>query len=230
MVGETWDGRLNDIDAQAVRAEHVFAALEGAVGGPVEEGSVGGGTGMVAYGFKAGIGTASRIVDGPENHVVGVLVQANHGQRERLMVAGVPVGRAISDLQPEVERATPIDGSIIVVIGTNAPLLPHQLRRVARRATHGLARTGTISRTWSGEIFIAFSTARIAEEDDVFHARFLGEDRIDDVFAATAQATEEAVINALVASSTMTGFRGNRVHGLPHDRLRDLLSRRAGEN
>jgi D-aminopeptidase len=224
VVAETWDGALNDINGFHVKSEHVVQALERARNGPVLEGNVGGGTGMVCYQFKCGTGTSSRTVSG--GYTVGVLVQANHGRRAELRIAGVPVGAAIP--LPPSRGANPPDpelGSIIIVIATDAPLLPHQLERIARRAALGLARTGATSGNSSGDIFIAFSTAnaRAAANPDVAHIEMLSNDRISAVFAATVEATEEAIVNALVAGETMSGANGRVVEGLPHDTLKSLL-------
>jgi L-aminopeptidase/D-esterase-like protein len=220
VVTETYDGFLNDINGAHVRPEHVFAALAGAAPGPVAEGNVGSGTGMRAFAFKAGIGTASRAAEG---YTVGVLVQANYGKREQLVVAGVPVGREITDLLPaEGDRG---DGSVIVVIATDAPLLPHQLRRLAKRAAMGLARTGSVAENTSGDLVVAFSTANrgLREKRRVMSVAILPNDRITPLFAAVVQATEEAVVNALVAAETMTGINGRTVFALPHDRLQQVL-------
>ena len=225
VVGETWDGRLNDIHGDHVKKQHVFAALDGAASGTVAEGNVGGGTGMVCHQFKGGIGTASRKVKG--GYVVGVLVQANYGLRETLTIAGAPVGKEIADLTPEIHSlGTSGEGnSIIIVVGTDAPLLPHQLKRLAKRATVGLARVGGIGANSSGDIFLAFSTAtnRPTAEANVRLAPMLDNDAIDPFFAAAAQATEESIVNAMVAAETMTGINGNKVYALPHDRLAEAL-------
>jgi L-aminopeptidase/D-esterase-like protein len=225
VVAETWDGLLNDINGFHVAQEHVFQALESAGSGPVAEGNVGGGTGMVAFQFKGGIGTSSRIVSGGGGrYVIGVLVQANFGRREQLRIAGVPVGREIPDLMPS--RPKDKDGSIIVVVATDAPLLPHQLRRLATRVALGLGRDGSIATNSSGDIFIAFSTAipRAGEKGlEVWSA--LPNDRLDGLFAATVQATEESVVNAMVAAETMTGYKDTTVYALPHDRLREILKK-----
>jgi D-aminopeptidase len=222
VVAETYDGGLNDINGFHVKPEHVFTALDGARGGRVAEGNVGGGTGMRCYGFKCGIGTASRkIAADAGGYTVGVLVQANMGLRQQLQVAGVPVGKELAnDGEARLEL-----GSIIIVIATDAPLLPHQLKRVARRASHGLARTGATSGNGSGDIFIAFSTANpgAAAVVDAAQVSMLSNNRISTVFDATVQATEEAIINALVAAETMTGADGKTVAAIPHDRLRDVL-------
>ena len=222
VVAETWDGVLNDIDGFHVRREHVFAALEGAAGGRVAEGNVGGGTGMVCYQFKCGTGTASRVT--AQGHTVGVLVQANMGRRAELRVAGVPVGQEV----PLPVRKPGDDqelGSIIILVATDAPLVPHQLERVARRAALGMARTGATSGNGSGDIFLAFSTAnaRVAANPDVAHVEMLSNERISAVFSATVQAVEEAIVNALVGAETMTGIDGTTVEALPHARLRELL-------
>lgn len=228
VVAETWDGDLNDLYGLHVRAEHVARALDGARTGPVAEGNVGGGTGMWAHDFKAGIGTSSRVLSEEQGgYTLGVLVQANYGDRAELRIAGVPVGRQITDLMPELNEAQEGDGSIVVVVATDAPLLPHQLKRIARRIPMGLARCGSFASTWSGDLFLAFSTAAIEERegDPLLHARYLQDADIDPLFLATVRATEEAVVNALVAAETMTGVNGNRVHALPHQRLQEVLRR-----
>jgi L-aminopeptidase/D-esterase-like protein len=230
VVAETYDGYLNDINGFHVKEPHVVTALESASGGPVPEGSVGGGTGMVCYSFKGGIGTASRTLEREHGgYTVGVLVQANHGQRRQLLIAGVPVGQ---EMPPDADRAALEAargelGSIIIVIATDAPLLPHQLKRVARRATMGLARTGSTSGNGSGDIFIAFSTAN----PDAFKAsglatlEMVSNEQIGPLFEATVYATEEAIVNALVAADTMVGADNHRVEGLPHERLREILKK-----
>ncbi|HYC73000.1 MAG TPA: P1 family peptidase [Opitutaceae bacterium] len=219
VVAETWDGWLNDINGFHVTPQHVFEALDSAAGGPVAEGSVGGGTGMICHEFKGGIGTASRRARG---HSVGVLVQANYGLRHQLRVAGAPVGREITEgtIRP---RET---GSIIIIVATDAPLLPHQLKRVARRASLGLARNGSVSGDGSGDLFLAFSTANAVPQRPGAPGTvaLLAPDDLDPLFEATVQATEEAIINALVAAETMTGRDGHRVVGLPHERLREILT------
>jgi len=224
VVAETWDGDLNDINGFHVKPEHVFHALDSAHGGVVEEGSVGGGTGMICNEFKGGIGTASRVLDGKQGgYTVGVLVQCNYGERSQLRIAGVPVGKEI----PEHPAYGTDTGSIIVVVATDAPLIPTQLKRVARRVTLGLGRNGSYSGDDSGDIFIAFSTAN-AGAGAVGHPHqitMLANDQLDPIFLATVQATEEAVINAMVAADTMTGINGHTVIGLPHDRLRAVLKK-----
>jgi L-aminopeptidase/D-esterase-like protein len=204
----------------------VFRALDEAAGGRVAEGSIGGGTGMVCYGFKGGIGTASRRLGQTDGgYTVGVLLQANFGVRRQLMVAGVPVGREIVEGNPREGASEAEAGSVIVVVATDAPLLPHQLKRLARRVSLGLARTGAMSGNGSGDIFIAFSTANPGAFTGSGLAKvdMLSNEDISPLFDATALAAEEAVINALVASDTMTGANGRRVIGLPHDRLREVL-------
>jgi D-aminopeptidase len=224
IVAETWDGYLNDINGFHVKAEDAFHALDSARGGPVEEGDVGGGTGMICNEFKGGIGTASRLLDAKYGgYTVGVLVQCNYGQRNQLRIAGVPVGREISG--PKVWDDDV--GSIIVVVATDAPLIPTQLKRVAKRVTLGLGRDGSYSGDGSGDIFIAFSTANAAAASSggVRSLRMLPNDQINPIFLATVQATEEAVINALVAAETMTGLKGHTVIALPHDQLREVLKK-----
>jgi D-aminopeptidase len=226
VVAETWDGELNDINGFHVKKEDVFTALDQAVGGPVAEGSTGGGTGMRAFGFKAGTGTASRVVTiGRESYVLGVLVQANFARRENLMVAGVPVGKEISDLQPVIHKELEKEGSILIVVATDAPLLPHQLKRIAKRATLGVARTGGVSTNSSGDLFIAFSTAVPLPAGTREQWATVTNDDLDPLFAATAQATEEAIINSLVAAKTVSGINNNTFYALPHDRLREILGK-----
>ena len=224
VVAETYDGFLNDINGFHVQKEHAFAALDGAASGRVAEGGVGGGTGMICHGFKGGIGTASRRLSASAGgHTVGVLVQANYGGRNTLTIAGVPVGREITDLRPT--RGTQGDGSIIVVVATDAPLLPHQLKRLARRVPLGIARVGGLGTNGSGDIFIAFSTANPGADlsRDVQAVEMLPNGRMNGLIEATVQAVEEAIVNAIVAGETITGINGNTVHGLPHDRLREVL-------
>ncbi len=237
VVGETWDGWLSDIYGGHVRAEHAVAALEAATGGPVPEGCVGGGTGMICHDFKGGIGTASRVL--PVNGggwTVGVLVQANHGQRRLLRIDGVPVGRAISgDEVPLPWDAPAGGGSIIVVVATDAPLLPGQCRRLAQRATIGIARVGGLGENGSGDIFFAFSTANRDLEaprpaGEPVPVRMLPNDALTPLFEAVAEATEEAIVNALCAATTMTGVDGRVAHAIPLDRLRAVMAadRRVG--
>jgi L-aminopeptidase/D-esterase-like protein len=224
VVAETWDGTLNDIYGGHVKAEHARRAIEAARPGPVAEGAVGGGTGMICYEFKGGIGTASRVLAADRGgYTVGVLVQANFGIRPQLRIAGVPVGQEIR----EGASRTADTGSIIILVATDAPLLPHQLERLARRAALGLARTGSVSGNGSGDLFLAFSTAnpRAGEEQGPVPLEMLPNARMGALFEATVGATEEAVINALVAGRTMTGYKGHTVPGLPHDRVVELLRR-----
>lgn len=227
VVGETSDAFLNDGIGQHVKKAHVFQALNTARGGAVAEGNVGGGTGMVVHGFKGGIGTSSRRVG--DRFVLGVLVQANYGTREALTIAGVPIGREIVGAdrtrgnQPPADR----DGSIIVVVATDAPLLPHQLERLARRVPMGIARMGGIASNGSGDIFIAFSTANrgAAAETGVTPIAWLPNGDLTPFFQATVEATEEAIVNAMVAAETMTGINGNTVPALPTDQLRAILKK-----
>lgn len=228
VVAETWDGYLNDINGFHVRAEHAFEALESARGGPVAEGSVGGGTGMICNEFKGGIGTASRRLEkAAGGHTLGVLVQCNYGIRRMLRIAGVPVGQEIPEGAFRSAAGAPEDetGSIIIVVATDAPLLPHQLKRLARRAAMGLALTGSVAGNGSGDIFIAFSTANPAAgaARGTAQLEMLPNERMNPLFEATIQATEEAIVNAMVAAETMTGADGRRIVGLPHDRLREVL-------
>lgn len=234
IVAETWDGRLNDIRGLHVKRQHVFEALDSAAAGPVAEGNVGGGTGMVAYGFKGGIGTASRRPTADEgSYTVGVLVQANFGTRDQLLIQGVPVGRELAKVGlPEVRTAglpnLDHEGSIIVVIATDAPLSSRQLERVARRAALGLARTGSSSGNTSGDIFLAFSTGNVVPQENspkVLEARLLSTDGMNPIFRAVVEATEEAVVNALMKAETMTGANGNTVHALPYDRLAEAMAK-----
>ena len=230
VAAETWDGWLNDINGFHVTDQHVFGALDTAVGGPVPEGSVGGGTGMICYEFKGGIGTSSRILRlGDRSYTVGVLLQANFGRRGQLTIAGTPVGREIPDLPAYADSGRPDSeqGSVIVVVGTDAPLLPHQLKRLARRVSLGLARTGAVSGNGSGDLFLAYSTANTGawSPGAATRVEMLGNAQLDPVFAAVVEATEEAVVNALVAGRSMTGHLGRRVIALPHDRLRAVLKK-----
>jgi len=210
-----------------VKPEHVFKALDDARSGRVAEGNTGGGTGMICYQFKCGTGTSSRtVVTAAGSYTVGVLVQANHGTRSQLRIAGAPIG---ADIPVESTRGgdDQEQGSIIIVVATDAPLLPHQLERVARRASLGLARTGATSGNGSGDIFIAFSTANpgAAAARAPMNVRMLPNDSLNPVFEATVQATEEAIVNALVAAETMTGRDGHRVVALPHDRVKEILKK-----
>jgi D-aminopeptidase len=240
VVGETWDGMLNDINGQHVRSEHVGEALAKASDGPVEEGAVGGGTGMICHGFKGGIGTASRVVAAEHGgYTVGVLVQANHGWRERLTVAGAPVGRVLShDVVPDPYEDLPDSaagaGSIIVVVATDAPLLPHQCRRLAQRASLGIARTGGAGEHSSGDILLAFSTARqglppseVADESEPITVpiTMFVDSHITPLYHATIEATEAAIVNALLAAETTTGRRRVTAYGLEPELLLEAMGR-----
>ena len=230
VVAETWDGYLNDINGFHVTPEHVDTALDGAASGPVAEGNVGGGTGMVCHEFKGGIGTASRVVDVlGASYTLGVLVQANYGLREQLRIAGVPVGKHLREHRIYSEPDPDADGtgSIIVVVATDAPLLPHQLKRIARRAALGLGRNGSIASNGSGDIFVAFSTAdeSLGVNDRLLNHRSVPNDEINALFGATVQAVEEAIINAMVAARDMTGDRGHSVEALPHEELMEVMQR-----
>ncbi len=220
VVAEVFDGFLNDINGFHVTDELVFHALDSAAAGPVAEGNVGGGTGARCYGFKGGIGTASRKAG---LYTVGALVQANCGLREQLTIAGVPVGRELADASGQKREA----GSIIIVLATDAPLMPHQLKRIARRASLGLARTGSVSGNGSGDIFIAFSTANVAAAatEGVANVQILANDDLNPLFEGAVQATEEAILNALVAAEPMTGAGGRHLDALPHDAVREILKR-----
>jgi D-aminopeptidase len=224
VVAETWDGELNDINGFHVRPAHAGQALSSAKAGPVAEGNVGGGTGMVCFGFKGGIGTASRVLPAKAGgYTVGALVQCNCGRKADLRIAGVPVGREIAGRGTRDEDS----GSIIIVVATDAPLLPHQLKRVARRVSMGLARDGSISGNGSGDIFIAFSTANpgAAKPTGVSSVGDLPNDRMDPIFAATVQAVEEAIVNAMVGAETMRGANEVVVRALPHEELQRILKR-----
>ncbi len=224
VVAETWDGYLNDINGFHVKPEDAFHALESAHSGPVEEGNVGGGTGMICNEFKGGIGTSSRVLDAKKGgYTVGVLVQCNYGRRDQLRIAGVPVGKEIPE--HPAYGADDDTGSIIIVVATDAPLIPTQLKRLARRASLGLGRDGSYSGDGSGDIFVAFSTANpgAASSAGVRDLKMLPNDNLDPLFLATVQATEEAIVNAMIAAETMTGVDGHTAIALPHDRLREVL-------
>ena len=238
VVADTWDADISDYLAFPITEQHVYAALDGAKSGQVAEGNVGGGTGMGCHGFKCGIGTASRVIaEKNGGYTVGVLVQANYGNRQFLRIAGVPVGQEIADLRPEFEPTlteaspTPLpdgDGSILIIVGTNAPVGALTLKAMARRAAMGLARNGSTANPYSGDVVLAFATTSIkwpekppyvVQKEELF--QYLAEP----MYTATVQATEEAIVNALVAARTMTGRNGTRLHALPHDRLREVLRR-----
>ncbi len=243
VIAETWDGHLNDILGQHIKEKHVFQAIEGAATGSVAEGNVGGGTGMICHGFKGGIGTASRTVTmDSSTYTIGVLVQANYGSMDQLRIAGIPVGREIREIwkKEETEKedefrlpqqlhtevpAYADKGSIIIVIATDAPVLPHQLKRLARRASMGLARNGSYSGNSSGDIFIAFSTANQGAHRGPAtpEVTMLTNSQTGRLFLPVVQATEEAIINALVGAETLTGIDGHTIRALPHDLVRQIL-------
>lgn len=240
VVGETLESRLSDVFGKPMTEADVFAAVDGARSGPVAEGNVGGGTGMIAYGFKGGIGTSSRVVGkNGQRYTVGVLVQANHGRREELRIAGVPVGAEVKGAWPEANgkiligpdagKAIPEKNSLLVVIATDAPLMPHQLERVARRAALGIGRNGSTAGNLSGEFALAFSTSTVLSLEGAWKfadggpIADLDSDTMNDLFAGTVQATEEALVNQLIASETMTGANNIKVHGLPHEEILRIL-------
>lgn len=223
IVAETWDGELNDINGFHVKAEDAFAAMDDAHSGLIAEGNVGGGTGMICFEFKGGTGTASRKLPAKYGgYTVGVLVQCNFGTRPLLRIAGVPVGQEIPKNSGRDDT-----GSIIVLVATDAPLLPHQLKRIARRVTLGLGRLGSVSGNGSGDIFVAFSTANAGAglEKRTANLEMIPNERINPLFEATVQATEEAVVNAMIAAKTMMGINGNTVEAIPHDRLREVMKK-----
>jgi D-aminopeptidase len=222
VVAETWDGSLNDLNGFHVKPEHVFTALDSASSGPVKEGNVGGGTGMVCHGFKGGIGTASRVAG---DYMVGVLVQCNYGVRPELRIAGVPVGKEITDLRAGSDDNE--QGSIIVIVATDAPLLPHQLKRLATRVSLGVGRMGGYGGNSSGDIFIAFSTAnpRVYSDTGVKNVQMLPNARMNALMNATVQATETAIVNALLAAETMKGINDFTVYAMPLDRVRTIMAK-----
>ncbi len=224
IVAETWDGWLNDSQGFHVKPQHAFDALDSARSGPVVEGNVGGGTGMVCFEFKGGIGSASRKLNERQGgYTVGVLVQSNFGLRHQLTIAGAPVGKELTEGAFRQSE----NGSIIIVVATDAPLMPHQMKRLARRASMGLARTGSVAGNSSGDIFIAFSTANpnAAQSSGTAQLAMLPNDRMNPLFEATVQSVEEAIINAMVAAETMMGRDNHKVVALPHDRVRDVLKK-----
>jgi D-aminopeptidase len=222
VVAETWDGDLSDANGFHVKAEHVFAALDGAKGGALAEGNVGGGTAMICHEFKCGTGTSSRVVEiGGQRYTIGALVQANYGVRSELRIAGVPVGKFMP-LTPEAQD----HGSIIIIIATDAPLLPQQLKRLARRASLGLARNGSYSGDGSGDLFLAFSTANAAANQvKSFELRALANGELNPLFLATVQSVEESIVNAMVAAETMTGVKGKTVRAIDTGELQKILKR-----
>ncbi|MBS1505075.1 MAG: P1 family peptidase [Bacteroidetes bacterium] len=225
VVAETWDGFLNDINGFHVKKEHAYEAMNSATSGAVAEGNVGGGTGMVVHEFKGGIGTSSRKLE--NGYTVGALVQANYGSRSQLTIAGVPVGKEITDLKPEKGKLGDDQGSIIVVVATDAPLLPHQLKRLARRIPMGIGVMGGRGGNSSGDIFITFSTANAdaGKTKGVATVQMIPNEQINPFFTAVAEAVEEAIVNAMVAAQTMEGINGNKVYALPHDRLKEVLKK-----
>ncbi len=232
VVAETADGWLNDMNGFHVEPEHVLSALDSAKNGPLPEGNVGGGTGMICYEFKGGTGTAScKLPEKLGGWTVGALVQANFGRRHQLTIAGVPVGQHLTEDAPFTNGENPLaeQGSLIVVLATDAPLLPHQLKRIARRATLGMARTGSLGGNGSGDIFLAFSTANPSagrgDENGLATLQALSNDKIDPLFYASVYATEEAILNAMISAETMTGKDGITVKALPHEDVMDLLKR-----
>lgn len=229
VVAETYDGLLNDINGFHITKEHAFAALDSASSGVVVEGCVGGGTGMNCYEFKGGIGTSSRIINlAGTDYTVGVLVQANFGSRHQLMIAGIPMGQAFRDIPTPYAAGgrAPETGSIIVIVATNVPLLPHQLKRLARRVPLGMARTGATGANGSGDIFLAFSTANAgaAKRSGLMNLEMLVNDDMDALFEATVYAVEESILNAMTSATTMTGINGRTSYAIPHERIQDLLS------
>jgi len=226
LVAETWDGHLNDINGFHVQAQQVEAALESATGGVVTEGNIGGGTGMICYEYKCGIGTASRIVNTlGGNYTVGVLVQANYGMRDNLSISGVPVGRHMREhrVYSETDPQASESGSIIIVVATDAPVLPHQLKRMAKRASLGLGRMGSIAGNGSGDIFISFGTGNPAGQTGLQQVKMLGNEHMDPLFGAVVQASEEAIVNAMIAAEDMVGEGGHYAKAIPHDQLKYWL-------
>ncbi|MEZ4667105.1 MAG: P1 family peptidase [Anaerolineae bacterium] len=229
LVAETYDGHLNDINGFHVQPEHVLQAIADAKSGVVDEGCVGGGTGMICYDFKAGIGTSSRIVPTPcGQFTVGVLVQANHGDREQLRVNGVPVGKVINEKVVESPWYEPLQaGSIIIVVATDAPLIAGQCRRLAQRATIGLARTGAVGHNGSGDIFLAFSTGNHMpnHQKSLFDVKMLPQNQMNSLFDGVAEAVEEAIVNSLTAAETVTGYKDQTVYAIPLDLLKQTMDK-----
>lgn len=228
VVAETWDGFLNDINGFHVKKEHVFEAIESAASGPIKEGNVGGGTGMVVHQFKGGTGTSSRKLDVKDGgYTLGVLVQANYGRRPLLSIAGVPVGKELTDLLPLPGKADADQGSIIVVVATDAPLLPHQLERLVKRVSLGIGVMGGRGGNSSGDIFIAFSTANpeVSKVEGIAKLEMLPNEHISPLFEAAASATEESIVNAMIAAETMEGVNGNKVYAIPQDRLIAIMKK-----
>ena len=230
VVAETYDGSLNDINGFHIKKEHAINALNSASSEIVLEGNVGGGTGMICHGFKGGIGTSSRKINvNGKEYTLGVLVQANYGSRNELTISGVPVGKEIQDLKPKISYGEKREGlgSIIVIVATDAPFLPNQLKRIARRVPIGISKVGGYGSNGSGDIFIAFSTANkdAANREIEKSISFLPNDFMNPFFLATSQATEEAILNALIGAETMVGINENKVYKLPHKRLIDILKK-----
>ena len=230
VVAETYDGSLNDINGFHVKKEHAIKALDNAKGESILEGGVGGGTGMICHGFKGGIGTSSRIINVDNNdYTIGVLVQANYGSRNQLTITGVPIGKEIQDIKPKITYGEKTDGlgSIIVIVATDAPFLPNQLKRISRRVPIGISRVGGYGSNGSGDIFISFSTAnkKAFNRTKKSSITFLPNDLMNPFFLATVQATEEAILNALISAETMVGINSNTVYELPHERLRIILKK-----
>lgn len=225
VVGETWDGRLNDIRGNHVTQNHVFEALSSAKTGSVAEGNVGGGTGMVSFGYKSGIGTSSREVKiGKETYLLGALVQSNFGSREELIISGIPISSRFKDPLPQLNLGSKKDGSIIVVIGTDAPLLATQLKRIAKRVPMGIAKVGGIAHDSSGDLFLAFSTQTPSLKKEKLVYESIRNEEMDELFRATIEATEEAILNGLLAAETMTGINGNRVESISQTRIRSVFN------
>ncbi|MHA2364538.1 MAG: DmpA family aminopeptidase [Candidatus Hodarchaeales archaeon] len=231
VVAETYDGVLNDVNGFHVKKEHVFSVLDKMTNKTVLEGNVGGGTGMICHGFKGGIGTSSRrILIQDTEYTLGVLVQANYGNREDLNIARVPVGKLVPDLMPKIKGSghnTMETGSIIVIVATDVPLLPHQLKRIARRVPIGIGRVGGYGGNSSGDIFLSFSTSNeiVSDAKSISDVRMLSNNLIDGLFLATVQATEEAIINALISAETMTGINNNIVYALPHEKILEIFEK-----
>ncbi len=230
VIADTWDAYLSNFKLFPVKEDHVYSALNNARTGKVEEGNVGGGTGMICYDFKAGIGTSSRVLTKKEGgYTVGVLVQTNQGYREELIISGVPVGKEIKDPLPVIKNNEDGDGSIIIVLATDAPVSTHILKGMAKRATFGLARTGSMGSPFSGDIIIAFSTQKTEWSKDSpykrINAEFLDQYEAEPLYKAAIQATEEAIINSLIAGKTMTGINGNTVYSISHNKLIEVMKK-----
>lgn len=226
VVGETWDGRLNDINGMHVKKEHVFQAIDNAKTGKIEEGNVGGGTGMVTFGYKSGIGTSSRVVTiGKTRYVLGTIVQSNFGTREEFLIQGKKIQTLLKDALPKLDLEPKKNGSILIAIATDAPLLAHQLKRIAKRAGLGLARVGGIAHDSSGDLFIAFSTHSPQKKKSLLQFEALPNDSMDELFRATVESVEESVLNSLVAAKTMVGINGNRVEAVSRDKLQSLFKK-----